>query len=69
MAGETMSDLEERILMADDREIAVALKAVLQRYAELFPDWEMITVSLEKAKDKNAQLDREIAFLQGLKEL
>ncbi len=63
-----MSDLLERIAQADDMEIQDLLKAVTNRYAELYPDWEICTFSLEKAKDRNEQIDREIAFLQGLKE-
>lgn len=35
-----MLDLVEEIAQADGVEIERLLKAVLQRYAVLFPDWE-----------------------------
>ena len=62
-----MFDLVEEILRADEVEIEKLLKAVLQRYAVLFPDWEVSTVSLEKSSDRNEQLDRIIALLQNMK--
>ncbi len=60
-------DLVRAISQASDIEIGALLTAVLQRYAELFPDWEISTVSLEKSADKNAQLDRIITTLQSMK--
>ena len=62
-----MFELIEKIEQANENEIAVFLKAVLERYAELFPDWEVSTVSLQKSSDRNAQLDRMIAVLQKMK--
>ena len=49
-------------------EINDVLLAVLDRYRELFPDWEIITISLEKAVDKKEQLDRIISMLETMKE-
>ena len=62
-----MSGLVEKIAQADEAEIGLLLKAVLQRYAVLFPDWELNTISLQKSADRNAQLDRMIAVLQKMK--
>ena len=62
-------DLAEKIAQADGVEIEKLLKAVLQRYAELFPDWEMSTISLQKSDDRNEQLDRIIAVLQNMKNI
>ena len=62
-----MFELIEKIEQADEEEIAILLKAVLERYAELFPDWEVSTVSVQKSFDRNAQLDRMIAVLQKMK--
>ena len=53
---------------AKPEEINDILQAVLARYRELYPDWEIITLSLEKAVDKNEQLDRMIALLETMKE-
>ena len=55
-----------RELKAD--EINDVFLAVLARYRELFPDWEMITLSLEKAVDKNEQLEQIIASLENMKD-
>ena len=62
-----MVDLAEEIAHADEQEIEQLLKAVLQRYAVLFPDYEVSTVSLQKSSDRNEQLDRMIASLQKMK--
>ena len=62
-----MFDLSEEIARTDEVEIEKLLKAVLQRYAVLFPDWEVSTISLQKSSDRNEQLDRIIATLQQMK--
>ena len=55
------------IAKADEAMLQRLLKAVLQRYAVLFPDWELSVISLQKGSDQNAQLDRMIAMLQDMK--
>lgn len=62
-----MSDLVEKIAQADEGEIAELLKAVLKRYAVLFPDWEISTISLQRSSDRNEQLDRTIELLHRMK--
>ena len=62
-----MLDLVEEIAKADEIEITKLLEAVLQRYAVLFPDWEVSTISLEKSCDRNEQLDKIITMLQKMK--
>ncbi len=62
-----MFDLVEEIKQADGIEIEKLLKAVLQRYAVLYPDWEMGTISLQKSADRNEQIDRMITMLQNMK--
>lgn len=54
---------------AKPEEMNDILLAVRERYQELFPDWEVIIISLEKAVDKNEQLDRMIALMERLKEV
>ena len=56
------------ISRAKPEELDELLQAVLKRYREVYPDWEIITVSLEKAVDKNEQLDRIIQLLEKWKE-
>lgn len=62
-----MLSLVEEISRVDESQIDKLLTAVLQRYAVLFPDWEVNTISLEKSIDRNEQLDRIIAALQKMK--
>lgn len=64
-----MPDLVEEIAKADGIEIEKLLTAVLQRYAVLFPDWEVSTITLQKSTDRNEQFDRVIAMLQKMKTL
>ena len=58
----------DQIKKAKPEELNDILLAVLARYREVFPDWEISTVSIEKAADKNEQLDRIIATLETMKE-
>ena len=62
-----MFDLAGEIAKADEVEIEELLKAVLRRYAVLFPDWELSTISLQKSADPNEQIDRVIEILQKKK--
>ncbi len=64
-----MFDLVEEIEKADEMELDSLLKAVLRRYAVLFPDWEVSTISLQKSCDRNEQLDRIIELLHNMKSL
>lgn len=41
------------------------LKALIQRYAELHPDWEVSVFSVRKTGDRNSQIDEMIRFLQS----
>ncbi|MGN1016528.1 MAG: hypothetical protein ACI4PL_05990 [Faecousia sp.] len=58
----------EEIGKADGYEVEELLKALIQRYAVLYPDWELGVISLKKTMDRNEQLDGMIRILQGLKE-
>ena len=55
------------ISQIDKDEIENILKAVLQRYSVLYPDWEISTISIYKNSDRNDQLDRMIQTLQSMK--
>ena len=57
------------ISRAKPEELDELLQAVLKRYREVYPDWEIITVSLEKAVDKKEQLDRIIRLMEKMKEI
>lgn len=58
----------EMIQNATALEINDMLQAVLERYRELYPNWDISTISIEKAVDKNQQLDQIIALIEKLKE-
>ena len=58
----------DQIKQTKPEELNDILLAVMERYREIFPDWELITISLEKAVDKNEQLDRIISMLDKMKE-
>lgn len=62
-----MVDISNQIAQVDEIEVEKLLSAVLQRYAVLFPDYEMMTVAVQKGSDRSEQLDRMIAALEGLK--
>ena len=58
----------EEIGEADGCEVEELLKALIQRFEVLYPDWELGVISLKKTMDRNEQLDGMIRILQGLKE-
>ena len=58
----------DQIKQAKPEELNDILLAVMERYRDVYPDWELITISLEKAVDKNSQLDQIIAMLEAMKE-
>ena len=64
-----MINIVEEIEKADDVQIEKLLKAVLHRYAVLFPDLELGVISLKKTSNINTQIDEMIALLQKLKTL
>ena len=49
-------------------EIADILDAVLFRYRQLYPEWDISLITVDKREDKNEQLDRVIQLLQNMKE-
>ena len=59
----------EQIHNAKPEEMNDILLSVQRRYRELFPEWEVHILSLEKAVDKNEQIDAAIALLEKMKEL
>lgn len=59
----------QEILQADISEIDELMQAVIRRYAMLFPDWEISTISIDKRSAKNEQLDIIIQMLERMKTL
>lgn len=54
---------------ADGEEITEILDIVLHRYKQLYPQWSVSVVSIDKCEDKNEQIDRMIAVLEKMKEM
>ena len=54
-----------RIKNAKPEEI---VQAVLARYRELHPDWEIMFLSLDKKDNKNDQIDNIIALLNKMRQ-
>ena len=63
-----LDDIIAEILQVGHYEITELLKVVVNRYRELFPDWDISIISCYKAVDRNEQLDNMIAILEGMKE-
>ena len=58
----------EAIQNAKPEEMDEILQAVRIRYRELFPQWELMILSVDRKEDRNQQLDTMIGFLQNLKQ-
>lgn len=63
-----MTKTIQEISQAQDFEIEEMMTALLKRYRELYPDWEVSVISLEKKDDRNRQIDEVIQFLEKLKD-
>lgn len=48
-------------------EISVLSVLVLNRYRELFPEWEIVQFSINKNENYDQQIDHMIRFLEGLR--
>ena len=64
-----MDQLLEQIADIGENEIGDLLTAVLKRYGELFPEWEICTLSLYKDEERDEQIDRIIEMLEKMKSL
>ena len=63
-----MTKTIQEISQAQDFEIEEMMTALVKRYRELYPDWEVRVISLEKKDDRNRQIDEVIQFLEKLKD-
>ena len=60
-------DIFQEIDRLTASEINAVVDAVLAKYQELFPDWEIATFSIFKKDDREDQIDRLIQLLKELK--
>ena len=62
-----MEELLRKISTANEETAEILFTAVLARYRELYPDWEISTISLRRCEDKAEQLDRMVRMLEYMK--
>ncbi len=44
------------------------LKTVIKRYSQLFPDWDVSVITIDKEKNINEQIDRIVKILNNMKQ-
>ena len=57
-----------QINQVSQEEIQDVMQAVLARYRQLYPQWDISVLSIEKGESRNDQLDRTIELLNKMKE-
>ena len=65
--GVIMEEMLRKIAEADAEAVEMLLNAVLARYGERYPDWEISTMSVRKDEDKAKQIDAIIRRLEYMK--
>ena len=60
-------DIFEKIETLTAAEIVDVVDAVICRYERLFPDWEIMTLAIDRKEDRNVQIERCIEWLEKLK--
>lgn len=63
-----MTKIIQAISQARDFEVEEMMTALLKRYGEVFPNWQVSIISIEKTRDRNKQIDKVIRFLEKLKD-
>lgn len=63
-----MDSWTEMVFAADGEQLHRMLEDVLERYAELYPQWEVHMVSLERSCSRAEQIDRMIELLRALRD-
>ncbi len=63
MAG----DILGRVCNANAEEIEMILNTAITRYSQIYPDWEISVITVEKTQNRNDQLDRMIGILNKMK--
>lgn len=64
-----MDGILDIVCKANGEQAAILLEAILDRYNQLYPDWEIETIAIQKSQDRIEQIDKTIAFLERLKKL
>lgn len=64
-----MEDLLAKIGQVESSDMEAVLDAVLARYNQLFPQWDVNIVSLRKNESRNNQINGIIQTLEHMKEM
>lgn len=70
MVGIKLAELLERIYCADEEEINPIINAVTERFSEIWPEWELLTLSIH-GNDRESHiraLQGSLALLNKIKE-
>jgi len=59
----------QEIKNAKPEEMEDILQAVMERYRQIYPDWEIMFLSLDKKENRNAQIDAVIKLLEQMKKI
>lgn len=62
-----MEELLDRINEVKEGQIQQVLDAVLERYTELYPQWAVSVISVQRNADRNLQIDQMIRLLESIK--
>ncbi len=62
-----LDEIAPAILSADATDLEDIVELIKQRYCQLFPQWEIQMISIEKCADRVRQIDSMIAILEQLK--
>ncbi len=62
-----LDDISFAVMSADGTDLEDILRLVKHRYEQLFPNWEIHMISLEKGENRARQIDSMIAILERLK--
>lgn len=69
MKAKNCEPLTERIRNANGEELNEIINAVIRRYGELFPEWEMHFVSMHRDGEKRkADIQKLFHFLEAVEE-
>ncbi len=59
--------MRKLIQTASPEELDSILKAVVERYRQVFPQWEISVITVEKTRNPNDQINEVIGALEQLK--
>ncbi len=58
---------QDYLLRTEKKDIAELFRMALERYQQLYPEWEITVISWERNADRNRQIDDMIRYLERRK--